>query len=117
MGFEIVAEPRERFERWRAAQLRPAPSADTKGDVIFRQRGCALCHTIRGTLAGGRVGPDLTHVASRRTLAAASLPLNLGNLAAWIADPQHFKPGNMMPSMPLTGDDLVTLTRYLSEQI
>jgi cytochrome c oxidase subunit 2 len=112
MGFEIVAESPANFERWRAGQLAEARTLD-EGPAVFQRKGCAICHTIRGTLAAGRDGPDLTHVGGRRTIAAAALPRNVGNLAAWIADPQHFKPGAEMPSMPLTGAELTTLATYL----
>ena len=115
MGFEIIAEPPKEFDAWRAGQLSPAriEGEAELGDRVFRGKGCAVCHTIRGTPAGGKVGPDLTHVGSRREIAAAELPNNEGNLAAWIADPQHIKPGAMMPQMPLDGPDLIALVRYL----
>lgn len=115
MGFEIVAETPVNFARWRARQLADAQAeaAPGPGALVFRHRGCAFCHTIRGTLAAGREGPDLTHVGGRRMIAASVLPTNVGNLAAWIADPQHFKPGAQMPSMPVTGADLTTLATYL----
>lgn len=113
MGFEVVAESPAEFEAWRRSQLEPAVSGDKRGDMVFRGKGCALCHTIRGTMSSGKVGPDLTHLASRRTIAAAELPLNQGNLAAWIADPQHIKPGNQMPQMPLDGPDVIALAHYL----
>ena len=76
-------------------------------------RGCALCHTIRGTDAGGRAGPDLTHLASRRTLAAGTLPNTKQDLLAWIADPQSIKPGNKMPKVPLNRSELDALGDYL----
>ena len=113
MGFEIVAETPAAFARWRAGQLAEAAEAEGGGALVFRRKGCAFCHTIRGAIAGGREGPDLTHVGSRRMIAAAVLTRNVGNLAAWIADPQHFKPGAQMPSMPLSGAELSTLAAYL----
>ena len=113
MGFEIVAETPVNFERWRAEQRAEAHRVGDEGPAVFQRKGCAICHTIRGTLAAGRGGPDLTHVGSRRTIAAAVLPRNVGNLAAWIADPQHIKPGAAMPIMPLTGAELTTLAAYL----
>jgi cytochrome c oxidase subunit 2 len=113
MGFEIIADRPDSFNRWRAKQVADADDLESPGALIFRQKGCAFCHTIRGTLAAGRAGPDLTHVGGRRTIAAALLERNVGNLGAWIADPQHFKPGAKMPSMPLSGRDLSTLAVYL----
>ena len=75
--------------------------------------GCATCHTIRGTPADGDVGPDLTHLAGRTTLAALTLPNNPLSLSAWILDPQHFKPGNRMPGLALNGDEIQALLDYL----
>ena len=72
-----------------------------------------MCHTIAGTPAGSRVGPDLTHLASRRTIAAGTLANTRGNLAGWIADPQAFKPGVKMPSNALSSADLQALLAYL----
>ena len=74
---------------------------------------CPLCHTIGGTEASGKVAPDLTHFASRRSIAAASLPNRRGYLAAWIVDPQHIKPGNFMPPNLLEGEKLNSLLDYL----
>jgi cytochrome c oxidase subunit 2 len=72
-----------------------------------------MCHTIRGTIAGSRLGPDLTHIASRSSLGAGTLPNNVGNLAAWIADPQGIKPGCQMPPNELSSDDQQALLAYL----
>src|SRR5947209_17439110 len=72
-----------------------------------------MCHTIRGTDAGSRVGPDLTHLASRGTIAAGTLKNTTGNLAGWIMNSQSIKPGNHMPSMSLQPDDLQALLAYL----
>jgi cytochrome c oxidase subunit II len=79
----------------------------------FDKGGCHLCHTVPGTDASGGVGPDLTHVASRQTLAAGWLPNVRGHLAGWILDPQGIKPGANMPGIPLSGDDLQALLAYL----
>jgi cytochrome c oxidase subunit 2 len=72
-----------------------------------------MCHTIQGTPAGGRSAPDLTHLASRSSIAAGALPYSRGNLAAWIADPQRIKPGNHMPMVEVSPGDLQALTAYL----
>lgn len=115
MGFEIVASQPEEFADWRARQSAPAatPSGDaTSGEGVFRAR-CGICHTIRGTPADGRAGPDLTHLASRRMIAAARSPRTDAWLAAWIADPQHLKPGALMPAVPLDGKELIGLVSYL----
>jgi cytochrome c oxidase subunit 2 len=117
MGFEVIALPPDQYEDWRAKQVKSAqPPQDAelqKGETVFRGRGCAVCHTISGTPAGGKLGPDLTHLASRRTIAAATLPLTPGNLGGWISDPQHIKPGNRMPPVKLEGEELSALVRYL----
>ena len=75
--------------------------------------GCVLCHSIRGTDAGGRVGPDLTHLASRRYLAAAMVPNNRGWLGGWVMDPQSIKPGTHMPANDMRSDELQALLTYL----
>ena len=72
-----------------------------------------MCHSVKGTPAGSRVGPDLTHLAGRLTLAAGTLPNTRGNLAGWIVDPQRIKPGVRMPPNALAPDDLQALLAYL----
>jgi len=118
MGLLVVVEPREDFDAWRAAQIAPAaPPQDTerqRGEAVFLSGPCVMCHTVRGTPAGGRTGPDLTHLASRRSIAAATLPLTRGSLAAWIVDPQAIKPGAQMPLVPLQPDGIDPLAAYLA---
>ena len=117
MAFFIIAEPADKFKEWQAQQLAaaPAPTNDLqqRGQQVFLRSSCVMCHTIRGTIAGSRVGPDLTHLASRQSIAAATLPNNPGSLGAWIVDSQHIKPGNKMPPNPISGDDLTALLAYL----
>jgi cytochrome c oxidase subunit 2 len=74
---------------------------------------CVTCHTIRGTQAGSRVGPELTHVASRRTIAAGTLPNTREQLMQWVRDPQAIKPGTRMPASRLSEDDLRAVVAYL----
>lgn len=118
MGFYIVAEPMADFQKWLQGQVQPAPdpkdSAQLQGQQVFLRSTCVMCHTIRGTIASSHVGPDLTHIASRLSIGAATLPNNIGNLAGWIEDSQHIKPGNEMPPNPLSGDDLNALLAYLT---
>jgi len=118
MAMLVIAETPEAFDAWREAQFRsavePADDEQRHGHQVFLSKTCVICHTIQGTLAGGKVAPDLTHVASRRYLAAGTLPTSRGSLAAWIADPQRVKPGNNMPRIPLTPDELNALAAYLS---
>jgi cytochrome c oxidase subunit 2 len=109
MAFHVIAETPEGFEAWRKNQRRPAAA----GNALFAAR-CATCHTVRGTSAAGTLGPDLTHVGSRMSLGAGTLPNNEGTLAGWIASSQHIKPGNLMPSFKdLTGEELRALAIYL----
>jgi cytochrome c oxidase subunit II len=117
MSFFIIAEPMKNYQQWQAQQIAdahsPANDLEQRGQQVFLRNACVMCHTIRGTIAGSRVGPDLTHLASRQSIAAATIPNNPGNLAAWVVDSQHIKPGNKMPPNPLSGDDLTALLAYL----
>lgn len=117
MGLEVVAEPPAQFARWYDAQLADAmPPTDTvasTGKNVFMGHGCVLCHTIRGTDAGSNVGPDLTHLASRRMLAAATVPNDRGWLGGWVMDPQGIKPGVKMPPNDMRPDELQALLTYL----
>ena len=118
MGLEVVVETPEQFQAWLLHQaepaIEPADASARRGQQVFLAGGCATCHTIRGTAAAGALGPDLTHVASRRRLAAATLDNDSGSLIAWVHDAQHLKPGNLMPSMPITNvEDARALAAYL----
>jgi cytochrome c oxidase subunit 2 len=117
MRLLVVAEPEEQFQKWLEAERQSAlPTTDTlteRGLRVFETGPCALCHAIRGTQASGQVAPDLTHFASRATIAAGTLPNTPGHLAGWIVDPQHVKPGNAMPSNSLSPEDLQALLAYL----
>jgi cytochrome c oxidase subunit 2 len=117
MAMLVVAQPRDSFDRWLARQRdsarTPSDSVAAKGQEVFLATSCVMCHSIRGTPAGSRIGPDLTHLASRRTIAAGSLPNTRGNLTRWILDPQRIKPGAHMPPNPLAADDLHALLAYL----
>lgn len=117
MALWVVAEPPEQFEAWMERQLQPAPAPSDqvkhRGQQVFLNNACILCHAIEGTPAAGQVGPDLTHFASRLTIAAGTLPNNKGNLAGWISDPQNIKPGNHMATVPVKADDLQPLLEYL----
>jgi cytochrome c oxidase subunit 2 len=117
MGIRVVAQERKAFDFWRQAQLKPAekpstPSAEA-GETVFETSACTLCHNISGTPASGQSGPDLTHLASRSSLAAGTLPMGRGQLAAWISDPQGIKPGAQMPDVRLAPRQLNALLDYL----
>jgi cytochrome c oxidase subunit II len=118
MGLLVIAESPEDFaeslRRERAPAAAPADAVAERGQQLFLQRGCASCHAIRGSPAFfGRLGPDLTHVASRRMLAAGTVPNAAGTLAGWIADPHAVKPGTRMPHVPLEPPDLQAVVHYL----
>jgi cytochrome c oxidase subunit 2 len=117
MALWVVAESPDQFEAWMRHQLEPAvqPSdpIQLSGQRVFLNNACIFCHAIGGTSAAGQVGPDLTHLASRLTLAAGTLPNNKGNLGGWIADPQGIKPGTHMATVPLNAEDVEPLLEYL----
>ncbi|HEX6939389.1 MAG TPA: cytochrome c oxidase subunit II [Longimicrobiales bacterium] len=118
MAFLVIAEPEDAFRAWARQQARPAAEpADTlalRGRRVFARSACRACHAIRGTAANPSMpGPDLTHLAGRRALAAASLPNTRGHLGGWISDPQALKPGNLMPVVPLAREDFNALLHYL----
>jgi cytochrome c oxidase subunit 2 len=100
MAFDVIVQPAAAFRSWLADEARPAaaPSgAGRLGEHVFMTAGCADCHTIRGTAASGRVGPDLSHVGARRTLVALTIENTPQNLFSWITNPQRIKPGARMP--------------------
>jgi cytochrome c oxidase subunit 2 len=117
MAIEAVAQPDSEFEQWLEGQRQlanpPQGSTAQRGLDVFMARQCVACHTIRGTLAHGQLGPDLTHVASRRTIGAGTLPNTQEHLAEWISDSQASKPGNQMPPNVLPGGDVQALVTYL----
>jgi cytochrome c oxidase subunit 2 len=112
MAAFVTADPPAAFEAWRANQLRAAAPADSEGETLFVQR-CGACHTVRGTDAGGVAGPDLTHLMSRQTLAAGTVPNTRSGLSGWIANPQALKPGARMPAADLSGPELGRVAAYL----
>jgi len=117
MALWVVAQEPAAFRAWLANMARPRPvpatAAARNGEGVFEGSQCASCHTIRGTPARGRIGPDLTHLATRATLAAATIPNTPAELREWITDPQHVKPGNKMPGLNLSASDVQDLVAYL----
>jgi cytochrome c oxidase subunit II len=117
MSFLVIAESASRFSAWLDSQRRPAISPRNemalRGEQVFLSAPCVLCHTIRGIDAFGQVAPDLTHLASRQTLAAGTLPNTPGHLAGWIVDPQNIKPGTRMPPVNIPATDMDPLLAYL----
>jgi cytochrome c oxidase subunit II len=110
MALYIVTLPPDAFEQWRNDQRRPAAAADR----TFESH-CAVCHTVRGSEARGALGPDLTHVSSRLSIGAGTLPTDAGQLAHWIVSSQHLKPGNLMPAFrTFSSAELAALAGYLA---
>jgi cytochrome c oxidase subunit 2 len=117
MAFLVIADPPEQFAAWadrqRAAAADPATDEQKRGRDLFLSGSCMLCHAIGGTTAGARKAPDLTHLATRSTIAAGTLPNDGETLREWIEDPQRLKPGVNMPSHHVSDADLDALVAYL----
>jgi cytochrome c oxidase subunit II len=108
MGFYVFADPRAKFAKWLRTQAQPAK----RFNALFDDK-CSSCHAIQGTPARSHVGPDLTHIGSRTSLAALTIPNTPAHLAKWLRDPQQVKPGSQMPDLNLTDAQVRQLTRYL----
>lgn len=121
MLLRVYVQSQSDFDAWVKAQQQPARQdfssdpAAAEGERVFMHNACMNCHAIAGTAATGRFGPDLTHLASRDTIASGAVPNTPANLRQWIDDPNSLKPGCLMPSMHLDGHDLDTITAYLSQ--
>ncbi|MFN2532579.1 MAG: cytochrome c oxidase subunit II [Pyrinomonadaceae bacterium] len=117
MALWIVAEPAPQFNSWLQAQLQsaqqPATDSQKRGFQVFLSSTCVMCHAVNGTPAGSNFGPNLTHVASRKTIAAATMQNTRDHLAQWISDSQQVKPGNRMPPSRLSPEDLQAVLDYL----
>jgi cytochrome c oxidase subunit 2 len=117
MALVVSVEPYADFIKWWGHQLQPAYTPKTPlalAGYNYVMRGqCSACHSIGGTTASGTVGPDLTHFASRRSIAAGTLPMSKGNIYGWVEDPQSVKPGNKMPTIGLEPQDLHAVVAYL----
>jgi cytochrome c oxidase subunit 2 len=117
MALTVTVEEPEAFDAWLRAQRQDAPTPTTpaqqRGRALIETSSCVLCHTVRGTLAGARTAPDLTHLASRPTIAAGELPNTDEALDRWLRDPQAVKPGSKMPNPGLSADDRAALVAYL----
>lgn len=118
MKLVVIAQPAAEYERWLAHERAPASGPVTpqqiRGKEVFESAPCADCHQIRGTRAHGLMGPDLTHLGGRSTIATAAYPNQRAYLGAWMTHAQELKPGVQMPDLTvLTGDDLDALIHYL----
>jgi cytochrome c oxidase subunit 2 len=117
MSLTVVVEPYGDFIKWWDHQLQPAPAPrsplELAGYKYVTSGPCSACHNIGGTPASGQVAPDLTHLASRRSIAAGTMPMSTGNLYGWVEDPQSLKPGTRMPTIGLEPDQLHAVVAYL----
>lgn len=117
MRFEVIVQTQADFDAWVAAQKAPPATPNTdlaqKGEQTFMAGACIGCHTINGTTAKGQVGPNLTHVASRQTIAGGILNFTSPDLHTWLRDPPAVKPGSLMPNLNLTPDQIDALVAYL----
>lgn len=116
MLLRVYADTPEQFNTWITQQQKASvqDAAAQEGSQVFQHNACINCHTIAGTEAMGRFGPNLTHVGSRDTLASGSIPNTSANLRSFIDNPAHFKPGVLMPPMHLNDNDLDAVTAYLT---
>jgi cytochrome c oxidase subunit 2 len=115
MLLRVYVQSKDEFDRWIQLQRQPAflDAAVSQGQRIFETTACINCHTVSGTVANGRFGPDLTHLISRDTIAAGAALNTPGNLRRWILNPNVIKPGSLMPAMELNDQELDALTAYL----
>jgi cytochrome c oxidase subunit 2 len=115
MLLRVVVETPEAFAAWVAHQQRDADmlASHVEGRQLFESTACVNCHTIRGTGAEGRFGPDLTHLMSRATIASGAATNDLDHLVDWITSPDHIKPGALMPAMKLEEQHIRLVAEYL----
>ena len=118
MALEVIAMPQAEYDAWLAREASPARSPaseqEQRGQALFVAAGCGACHIVRGTAAAGTIGPDLTHIGSRRSVGVDTLPLTAENITRFVAHGQQIKPGNRMPEFRiLSADEHVALAAYL----
>lgn len=114
MAFDVVALEAVEFDAWLVSGVTHEATDVARGRELFERSGCGSCHAVRGANASGLVGPDLSRVGSRRTIAAGTLPTSRENLARFIVDGQSIKPGNLMPPFGLfSAEDLDAISGYL----
>jgi cytochrome c oxidase subunit II len=116
MLLRVYADSPADFAAWAERQRQSASedAATSEGRAVFQHNACISCHTIAGTVANGRFGPDLTHLASRETIASGAVPNTPENIRKFVQNPNHFKPGVLMPPMHLSDHDLDAVSAYLS---
>jgi cytochrome c oxidase subunit 2 len=115
MLLSVTVDSEQDFDAWVRGQQERATEDQTvlAGKRIFETTACVNCHAVKGTIANGRYGPDLTHLMSRKTLASGAVANTTDNLRVWIENPEAIKPGSLMPAMKLNGADLDALVRYM----
>jgi cytochrome c oxidase subunit 2 len=113
MLLRVYVQPREEFDRWVREQQQLAQTPESAGKRVFESTACVNCHSISGTPAKGRFGPDLTHLMSRDTIAAGAASNTPDTLSLWIRNPDAIKPGSKMPAMGLSDQDASTVAAYL----
>jgi cytochrome c oxidase subunit 2 len=116
MLLRVYVQSRQDFDHWVADQNEPAHTSTpiSEGQQVFETTACINCHTVTGTVADGRFGPDLTHLMSRETIASGAAPNTPENLRLWIKNPDTIKPGSKMPAMGLSDHQLDAVTDYLT---
>jgi cytochrome c oxidase subunit 2 len=116
MLIRVYVDKPDKFAKWVAEQQKPAEDAlaAAKGKEAFLHTACVNCHTVSGTEAKGKFGPDLTHLASRETIASGTAQNTPENLRKWIEDPDQMKMGSQMPKMNLSSRDLDLITAYMA---
>ena len=114
MAFSVVVMEPDDFRAWLADQAETSPGAEASGRDVFMANGCPACHTVSGTEAVGTVGPDLSHVGSRETLAAGILPVSAEAIASFVSDPDLIKPGSQMPPFRMLPEaDIAAIATWL----
>ena len=115
MLLRVSVDSPQDFAAWVRGQQQPATqdSSVSAGEQVFEHTACINCHTVSGTPANGRFGPDLTHLMSRATIAAGAAENTPENLRLWIEDPDRIKPGSLMPAMKLSDADLDAVVNYM----
>jgi cytochrome c oxidase subunit 2 len=114
MLLRVYVQPRADFDTWVKNQQLAAVSTEAQGRHVFESQACVNCHAVKGTIANGRFGPDLTHLMSRDTIASGAADNSPDNLRRWIENPDVFKSGSNMPAMNLSPEQLTQVTAYLT---
>jgi cytochrome c oxidase subunit II len=119
MRIKVIAQPQQDFDQWieqqQQAADQPIGQQAQKGEILFQQKTCGNCHTISGTPADGKIGPDLSHIASRETLLSGMMANKKENLRKWLENPQNVKKGSNMPNFLMSENEVNALVDYLEQ--